>query len=129
MLKQSWKTEAFIDIVNLALGGFLFVSPWIFGFSSRLGWHTSWMAGAALVIVAIFSIADLLDSVSFPAFFEQEEWITLTFGVGLAVCPWVLSFQADTMAMQVHLVVGVVVATIAVVELWVLHHSPPHRRA
>ena len=129
MLKQSWKTEAFIDIVNLALGGFLFVSPWIFGFSSRLGWHTSWMAGAALVIVAIFSIADLLDSVSVPAFFEQEEWINLTIGVWLAVCPWVLSFQADTMAMQVHLVVGVVVATIAVVELWVLHHSPPHRRA
>lgn len=129
MLKQSWKTEAVIDVVNLALGGFLFVSPWIFGFSSRLGWHTSWMAGAAVGVVAIFSIADLLDSVSVPAFFEQEEWINLIIGVWLAVCPWVLSFQADTMAMQVHLVVGVVVATIAVVELWVVHHSPPHQRA
>ena len=128
MPKPSWKTEAFVDIVNLALGGFLFVSPWIFGFSSRLGWHTSWMAGAAIGIVAIFSIVDLFDAISIPTLFEQEEWINLTIGAWLAVCPWVLSFHADTMAMQVHLVVGVVVATIAVAELWVLHHNPPHQK-
>jgi hypothetical protein len=86
------------------------------------------MAGAAIGIVAIFSIADLFDAISIPTLFEQEEWINLTIGAWLAVCPWVLSFHADTMAMQVHLVVGVVVATIAVAELWVLHHSPPHQR-
>ncbi|ACI94866.1 conserved hypothetical protein [Afipia carboxidovorans OM5] len=82
------------------------------------------MAGATIITVAIFSLADLLDSVSIPAFFESEEWINLTIGSWLAVCPWVLSFNDDTMAMQVHLVVGIVIATIAAVELWVLRHSP-----
>lgn len=124
MFRQNWKTEAFIDIVNLALGGFLFLSPWIFAFKSQLGWHTSWMAGTAISVVAIFSIADLFDSVSIPALFESEEWINLTIGAWLAVCPWVLSFNDDTMAMQVHLVVGIVVATIAAIELWIMRHSP-----
>jgi len=122
--KRNWKTEAFVDFINLALGGFLVLSPWLFGFRSQLGWHTSWMAGAAISVVAIFSIADLFDSVSVPAFFESEEWINLTIGTWLAICPWVLNFNDDTMAMQVHLTVGVVVATVAAVELWMMHHRP-----
>lgn len=43
------------------------------------------MAGNAISIVAIFSIADLFDSVSVPAFFESEEWINLTIGTWLAI--------------------------------------------
>ena len=106
------------------LGRVLVLSPWIFGFRSQLGWHTFWMAGAAITIVAIFSIADLFDSVSVPTFFESEEWINLTIGSWLAIGPWILNFNDDIMAMQVHLVVGVVVATIAAVELWMMHHHP-----
>ena len=116
--------EAFIDFINLALGGFLILSPWLFGFRSQLGWHTSWMAGSAIAIVAIFSIADLFDSVSIPTMFESEEWINLTIGSWLAICPWILNFNDDAMAMQVHLAVGVVVATIAAVELWIMRHHP-----
>jgi len=56
---ETGKTEAFVDFINLALGGFLILSPWLLGFKSQLGWHTSWMAGAAIGVVAIFSIADL----------------------------------------------------------------------
>ncbi|MBK5654032.1 MAG: SPW repeat protein, partial [Rhizobium sp.] len=85
------------------------------------------MAGAAIGVVAIFSIADLFDTVSIPAFFESEEWINLTIGSWLAICPWVLNFNDDTMAMQVHLVVGIVVAAIGAVELWVIHHRPAEK--
>jgi len=123
------KTEAFTDISNLALGGFLFLSPWIFGFTSDLGWHTSWIAGTAITIVAIFSIGDLFASVTIPSFIETEEWLNLAIGLWLAACPWILGFHGDTMAMQVHLAVGLLVAAIAVVELWVIHHAPPHERA
>ncbi len=129
MFKLNRKTEPFIDVINLALGGFLFLSPWLFGFTSHLGWHTSWMAGTAIGVIAIFSIGDLFTSVSIPDFFETEEWLNLAIGLWLAACPWILGFHGDTMAMQVHLAVGLVVATIAVVELWVMHHTPPHERA
>lgn len=127
MFQRNRKTEAFVDFINLALGGFLILSPWLHGFKSQLGWHTSWMAGAAIGVVAIFSIADLFDTVSIPAFFESEEWINLTIGSWLAICPWVLNFNDDTMAMQVHLVVGIVVAAIGAVELWVIHHRPAEK--
>ncbi len=126
MLKVTWKTEAFVDTVNLALGVFLFVSPWIFGFTSELARHTSWMAGAAIGIVAILSIGDLFESISIPDFLETEEWINLVVGLWLAVCPWIIGMQGDAVATQVHLGVGLVVATIAAVELWLVHRSPPH---
>lgn len=124
MSKRNRNAEAFIDFINLALGGFLILSPWLFGFRSQLGWHTSWMAGTAIAIVAIFSIADLFDSVSIPTMFESEEWINLTIGSWLAICRWILNFNDDAVAMQVHLAVGVVVATIAAVELWIMRHHP-----
>ncbi|WP_458761181.1 SPW repeat protein [Afipia sp. TerB] len=124
MSTQNRSTEAFIDLINLALGGFLILSPWLFGFRSQLGWHTSWMAGTAIVVIALFSIADLFDSVSIPTMFESEEWINLTIGSWLAICPWILNFNDDVMAMQVHLAVGGVLATIAAIELWIVNRYP-----
>ena len=129
MFAPSRKIEALIDLINFAMGGFLFLSPWIFGFTSGLGWHTSWIAGTAICIIAISSIGDLVAPVSTSDFFETEEWLTLAIGLWLAVCPWILGFHGDTMAMQVHFAVGVVVATIAVVELWVMRRTPPRERA
>ena len=124
MSTQNRSTEAFIDLINLALGGFLILSPWLFGFRSQVGWHTSWMAGTAIVVIALFSIADLFDSVSIPTMFESEEWINLTIGSWLAICPWILNFNDDVMAMQVHLAVGGVLATIAAIELWIVNRYP-----
>ena len=129
MLKVTRKTEAFVDTVNLALGVFLFVSPWIFGFTSELARHTSWMAGAAIGIVAILSIGDLFESISVPDFFETEEWINLAIGLWLAVCPWVIGMYDDTTATEVHLMVGLAVAIIAAVELWLVHGTPPNQTA
>ncbi len=129
MLKVTWKAEAFVDTVNLALGVFLFVSPWMFGFTSELARHTSWMAGAAIGIVAILSIGDLFESISIPDFFETEEWINLAIGLWLAVCPWVIGMYDDTTATEVHLTVGLAVATIAAVELWLVHGTPPNQTA
>ena len=129
MFNLSRKTEAFVDFINLALGVFLFLSPWIFGFTSDLGWHTSWIAGTAISIVAIGSIGDLFASLPGSDFFETEEWLTLAIGLWLALCPWPLGFHSDTMAMEVHLVVGLSVSTIAAIELWVVRHRPPHERA
>ncbi|MCP9626510.1 SPW repeat protein [Rhodopseudomonas palustris] len=124
MSRRNRKAEACIDFINLALGGFLILSPWLFGFKSQLGWHTSWMAGTAILVIALFSIADLFDSVSIPTMFESEEWISLTIGSWLAICPWILNFNYDVMAMQVHLAMGGVLATIAAIELWILNRYP-----
>lgn len=123
MLRQTWKTEAFISAINLLLGVFLFLSPWMFGFTSALGWHTSWIAGTAIAVLAVFSIADLFETVAISEFFESEESINLVVGLWLAACPWILGFHDDMLAMQVHLVIGLAVAAIAGVELWLVRHT------
>ncbi len=125
MFNLSRKNEVFADFVNLALGVFLFLSPWIFGFTSDLGWHTSWIAGTAISIIAISSIWDLVAFLPTFDFFETEEWLILAIGLWLAACPWPLGFHSDTMATEVHFSVGMLVSTIAAVELWVLRHKPP----
>lgn len=129
MLRQGWKLEVFIGVTNLLLGGFLCLSPWIFGFTSELGWHTSWMAGGTIVILAVFSIADLFEFLAITEFFEAEEWINFAIGLWLAACPWILQFHNDMSAMKVHVAVGLVIAVIAAVELWLVRHIPPHEAA
>lgn len=125
MFKHTWKAEAFVDAINLGLGAFLFLSPWIFGFTSDIATHTSWVAGTAICIVAALSIGDLFGTVSLRGFFEEEEWINLAVGSWLVVCPWIIGMQGDATATHVHVVVGLIVATIAAVELWLVHHTPP----
>ncbi|WP_230646668.1 MULTISPECIES: SPW repeat protein [unclassified Bradyrhizobium] len=113
-----------VDLINLTMGVLLFTSPWLFGFSSAFGWHTSWMAGAAITILAMFSIADLFEAVPMPEIFEEEEWIILTIGLWIAICPWILGFHGDVSASNVHFAIGLIIAGLAAVELWSLRHTP-----
>lgn len=109
MFQRKWRDEAYFDLINLILGVFLFLSPWIFGFTSDRAWHTSWMAGAAIGVLALFAIVE---------FFESEEWFNVVIGLWVAVCGWIIGFGTDTRAMRVHLVIGLTVAALAALELW-----------
>ena len=119
MLQKDWREETFFDVINLALGVLLFLSPWIFRFSSDLATHTSWMYGTAIALLALFSIID---------FSESEEWCNLAIGLWVAVCGWILGFGTDTIAMHVHLIVGLAVALLAAAELLRVHAPPRARR-
>ncbi len=124
MLQRDRLAEAAVDVVNLGLGVFLFVSPWLFGLPPGIERNTSWMAGATIAIVAVLSIVNLFEFVSDSEWFQQAEWINLVVGLWVAVCPWIIGFHADMIAMDVHFAVGLMIAAIAVVELWLLHHKP-----
>ena len=62
------------------------------------------------------------------AFAVWEEWLNLIVGIWVLVSPWVLGF-AGTTAMQVHVVIGVIVAVLAALEIWLLYQRPPRRTA
>jgi hypothetical protein len=49
-------------------------------------------------------------------------------GIWVLVSPWVLGF-AGTTAMQVHVVIGIIVAVLAALEIWLLYQRPPRRTA
>ena len=108
------RPEAILDVYKLVLGGFLFVSPWLFAFAHGTAGLDARAGGAA---IAVASIAALL------VFAEWEEWVTLFAALWMVVSPVVLGFQHTT-AMHVSVGIGLAVSYIAVLDLWLIHYGP-----
>jgi hypothetical protein len=117
---DKWKNAAACDVANLILGVFLVLSPWLLHFAPGA---ESWNAWAGGGVIAVLSIAALL------AFAEWEEWLNLVVGLWIVVSPWALKFSASTNAMRTDAIVGLIVAVIAAIELWMFHRSPPRLTA
>ena len=108
------RSEAVLDVYNLVLGAFLFVSPWLFAYAGGIGGVDAWLTGAVLVVVSIAAVV---------AFAEWEEWISLALGLWMIVSPWLLGF-AHTRAMHIGIGVGCVVVYLAGLELLLIHERP-----
>jgi hypothetical protein len=112
---MEWKNERICDVLNLLLGAFLLFSPWMFGFAAGAETQNAVICGIIIVVLSLAALA---------AFAEWEEWLNLIVGLWVLVSPWVLGF-ANTTAMTIHVLVGIAVAVIAAIEVWMLHRSPP----
>jgi hypothetical protein len=112
---SEWSNAKICDVLNLILGAFLFASPWIFGFTSGPAATNAYICG---VIIAALSIAAL------AAFAIWEEWLNVVVGLWVLVSPWVLGF-AGTTAATVQVIVGIIVAVLAAIELWMMYQRPP----
>ncbi|MER9327875.1 SPW repeat protein [Mesorhizobium sp. M0488] len=116
---NQWTNARLCDVANLILGGILFFSPWMFAFAA--GPQTQNALGSGIVIF-VLSVAAL------AAFAVWEEWVNLIVGLWVLASPWVLGFQATT-AMSVHVVIGILVAVLAAIELWMMYQNPPTQSA
>jgi SPW repeat-containing protein len=116
---NQWSNEKFCDVANLILGVALFFSPWIFEFAAGPQTDNAWVSGIAIGILSIAALA---------AFAVWEEWLNLVAGLWVIVSPWVLKFQGTT-AMTVHVVIGILVAALAAIELWLRYQNPPRLTA
>lgn len=112
---DEWSSAKLCDVVNLILGMILFFSPWLFDLSAGAQWQTASITG---IFIAVLSIAAL------AAFAVWEEWLNLVAGLALIVSPWLLDFQ-NSEAMTIDVTIGVVVAALAAVEIWLAHGERP----
>jgi len=105
-----------MNVVNVLAAVFLFVSPWLFGFAGNqsAAWN-AWVSGLVIAGLALAAVVDLQ---------EWEEWVNVALGVWVAAAPWLLGFAGLAEAMWTHVAVGVAVAVLAAVELWMIHNSP-----
>src|SRR4051812_44434600 len=108
------RRETILDVYNLALGCFLFVAPWLFSFASGIARAEDWTSSALVIVI---SGAALL------AFAEWKEWANLILGLWLVASPWALGFGHSS-ATRVHVAVGIMIAFISALELWLLHYDP-----
>src|SRR5262245_59550829 len=115
---MEWRNERTCDVINLILGAFLLISPWVVGFDSGVQTQNGVICG---IIIAVLSIAAL------SAFTEWEEWLNLIVGLWVLVSPWVLGFASATHATWTHVIIGFLVAALAALELW-MTHRPGHLR-
>ncbi len=118
-IMNEWSNAKLCDVANLILGAALFLSPWIFGFSAGPESQNAWVSG---IVIAVISIAAL------AAFAVWEEWLNLIAGLWVIISPWMIEFRGTT-AMTVHVIIGIIVAVLAAIELWILHQNPPRLTA
>ena len=116
MNKLRWQ-----DWVTLVAGIWLLVSPWVVGYAGDV---------AAMSNAVIFGIAIIVYSIvelSVPR--AWEEWLMVAAGVWLIISPWVLGFSAETRAMWDMVIVGIVVALLALWARSAIASVHGHRRA
>ena len=109
MLKR--RREAVFDVYNLAIGAFLFVSPWLLHFTRENARLDTWAVGAAIVVLSLAALV---------LFAEWEEWLNLLLACWLIISPWVLGF-AHTKAMHWAIGIGIFSLYLTLLELWMIH--------
>jgi hypothetical protein len=97
------------DPVNLILGLWMLVSPWVLKFQAET--TPTWNAVTLGVLIAAAAVVALFRVMAW------EEWANLVLGVWLAISPWVVGFSGLVAAMWNAAIAGAVVAVLA---LWVL---------
>jgi hypothetical protein len=112
---RKWQRESVLDLYNLLLATLLFVSPWLFRLTNGPGKIDLWATGA---VIAVISLAAMI------AYKDWEEWANVVLGLWLIASPWLLGF-AHTRAMHLSIAVGIVVAFLAVLDVW-LHYDAAH---
>jgi hypothetical protein len=113
------------DWVNLALGVWLFLSPWILGFADFSGAGpgqaasiNAWIVG---IIIAALSLAALQRTQPW------EEWVNIIAGIWLFISPWVLGYAGLPAALWNALIVGALVFILAAWDLGTLRQTASWR--
>jgi hypothetical protein len=73
------------------------------------------------IIIGAIAIAALV------SFAQWEEWVNLILGLWVLISPWVLGFANNVNARWTHVVIGIAVAALAAIELWLVQRHPPAR--
>jgi SPW repeat len=92
--------------INILLGIWLIVSPWVFDYSGRGPVLNSVYVGALISILAAFRLATLDRSAGLSA-------INLILGLWTIASPWVCGYSPNVGAVWDNLLLGIAIATLA----------------
>ena len=101
------------DATNIVLGVWLALSPWFLGYAGQA--TPAWNAHVIGVIIAVAALAALF------AFQQWEEWVNAALGTWLIASPYLLGFAGLSSALWNQVVVGFLVAALAI---WTAVNSP-----
>jgi hypothetical protein len=115
-MQTTWRKEQIPDLLKLALGALLMVSPWALGFitETAIAWNAV-LSGSLVVMLALAALA---------MFQRWQAWASLAAGLWITVAPWVIGFAGHADGLSVHLIVGATVVVAAAVRHW-FERVPP----
>ena len=106
---RKWQErKSVLDLYNLFLAAVLFISPWLFKLTNGPGKVDLWVTSA---VIGVISFAAII------AYRDWEEWLNVLLGLWLIASPWLLGFS-HTRAMHLSIGIGVVVAFLALLDLF-----------
>jgi hypothetical protein len=105
---RKWRSESVLDLYNIAIAAMLFASPWLFKLSNGTARMDFWITSAAIAVISLAAVF---------TYANWEEWANFLFGLWLIASPWILGFS-HVRAMHFAVGIGIVVAFMAVLELW-----------
>ncbi|HXP75549.1 MAG TPA: SPW repeat protein [Stellaceae bacterium] len=115
-IQESWNWQDWLDMV---LGLWLAVSPWILDFTDS---DPTLTRNAVIVGVAIA----VLSALTFLAYHIVEEWIDVILGLWLVISPLMLSASGSGAVAADFVIVGAVVLLLSGYEIWAARHGHPH---
>jgi hypothetical protein len=114
-IQEAWAWEDWVDMV---LGAWLAMSPWILGFTD----NSPATRNALIVGIAVA----VLSGSTFLIYNVIEEWIDVILGIWLIISPWVLSSSGNSSVVADFVIVGALVAGLSGYEIWASRHGRPH---
>lgn len=96
-----------VDWINLLLGIWLFISPWVLGLATRRAASPGnfWWVGGAIFFFALWALT--------APWARWTEWINIILAVWLFISPWVLGFAQVPRAAWNAWIVAVIVFLLA----------------
>jgi hypothetical protein len=92
--------------LNILVGIWLFVSPWVYGAYTNPNAWNSWIVGAAIVI---FAAIRFNNTIGLPVF----SWVNVLLGAWTFASPWIYGYTGNTGRFINSLCVGIVVFVLA----------------
>lgn len=87
--------------IDVALGLWLFVSPWALGYSSHAVWN-SWIVGGSIAVFAAIQLSK-------PTRFRALSVLNMLLGAWAFASPWIFRFTDETRRFVSTLCVGAIV--------------------
>lgn len=96
--------------LNILLGIWLIISPWIYGYTAANGVGGVWNSVIVGIIIAV------LAAIRFFGAFSQAwmSWINALLGLWMIISPWVYNYTLDTGRMWNSIIVGILVVIFGV---------------
>lgn len=104
-------------VINLLLGIWLFISPWVYGVYDNPNSWNNWIVGALIVIFASVRLSN-------PGGLHFASWLNMLLGAWTFASPWIYGYTGDTSRFVNSLCVGVLVFILATTA-WKAHPRMP----